>query len=146
MRTMAKKTKRTTARARRKKTAGRHKTVRTAAHTARKRSSRKTSRTTARRKIGARKTAGRKWSQRVTNDSDALDLQGGVFTWKDPKRIAASLKRSAEQSHRRKADPFRSSLSMLTFYINRAGHNLGAAQKRVLTRAKDELRKQFGRA
>jgi Protein of unknown function (DUF3175) len=91
------------------------------------------------------KTA-RRWSQRVTRESDALDLSKGVFTWKDPKRIAASLKRSAQRSRRRKADPFRSALSMLTFYLNRAGKNLPAARRRTLIRAKDELRRQFGRA
>jgi Protein of unknown function (DUF3175) len=88
---------------------------------------------------------GQRWSQQVTEHSDALTLDRGVFTLKDPKRIAASLKRSAERSRRRKADPFRSALSMLTFYINRAGRNLPAARKRTLMRAKDELRKQFGR-
>jgi hypothetical protein len=81
----------------------------------------------------------------VTKHSDALDLEGGVFTWRDPKRIAASLKRSAETSKRRKADPFRSAMSMLTFYINRAGTNLPASRRRILMRAKDELRKMFGR-
>jgi hypothetical protein len=74
-----------------------------------------------------------------------LDLQRGVFTRDDPKSIARSLKRSAEASHRRKADPYRSAMSMLTFYINRAGRNLGAKRKKVLERAKDELRKDFGR-
>ena len=91
------------------------------------------------------KTA-RRWSQRVTRESDALDLSKGVFTGKDPKRIAASLKRSAERSRRRKADPFRSALSMLTFYLNRAGKNLPPGRRRTLMRAKDELRRQFGRA
>jgi hypothetical protein len=86
-----------------------------------------------------------RWSARVTRESDALDLSKGVFTWKDPKRIAASLKRSAERSRRRKADPYRSALSMLTFYINRAGKNLPAARRRTLTHAKEELRRQFGR-
>ena len=90
------------------------------------------------------KTA-RRWSQRVTRESDALDLRKGVFTLKDPKRIAASLKRSAERSRRRKADPFRSALSMLTFYLNRAGKNLPTARRKTLQRAKVELRKQFGR-
>ena len=89
---------------------------------------------------------GRRWSQDVTEHSDALTLDRGVFTLRDPKRIAASLKRSAERSRRRKSDPFRSALSMLTFYINRAGRNLPASRKRTLMRAKDELRKQFGRA
>ncbi len=86
------------------------------------------------------------WSGRVTRESDALDLEEGVFALSDPRRIAKSLKRSAEESHRRKAEPYRSALSMLTFYINRAGSNLPAARRRVLERAKDELRKQYGRA
>jgi hypothetical protein len=91
------------------------------------------------------KTA-RRWSQRVTRESDALDLSKGVFTWQNPKRIAASLKRSAQRSRRRKADAFRSALSMLTFYLNRGGKNLPAGRRRTLMRAKDELRRQFGRA
>ena len=89
--------------------------------------------------------AQRKWTQDVTEHSNALDLERDVFTSHDPKAIAASLKRSAERSRRRKADPFRSALSMLTFYINRAGKNLPASRKRTLMRAKDELRRQFGR-
>lgn len=93
-----------------------------------------------------RRNATRTWSGRVTRESRALDLEGGVFTWKDPKRIAASLKRSAEESHRRKAEPYRSALSMLIFYINRAGRNLTASRRRTLEQAKVELRKQFGRA
>jgi Protein of unknown function (DUF3175) len=88
---------------------------------------------------------GGRWSRRVTEHSDALTLDRGVFTLRDPKRIAASLKRSAERSKRRKSDPFRSALSMLTFYINRAGRNLPATRKKTLMRAKDELRRQFGR-
>jgi len=87
----------------------------------------------------------RKWSGRVTRESDALDLDRGVFKLTSPKRIAASLKRSAERSKRRKADSYRSALSMLTFYINRAGRNLSASRKRTLSKAKDELRAQFGR-
>ena len=87
----------------------------------------------------------RRWSARVTQRSDALDLDRSVFTWKDPRRIASSLKRSAEHSHRRKSEPYRSAMSMLTFYINRAGANLGAGQRRVLQRAKEELRRAFGR-
>jgi hypothetical protein len=87
----------------------------------------------------------RRWSRHVTEHSDALTLERGVFTLRDPKRIAASLKRSAERSRRRKADSFRSALSMLTFYINRAGKNLPASRKNTLMRAKTELRKQFGR-
>jgi uncharacterized protein DUF3175 len=90
-------------------------------------------------------TRRRRWSQDVTEHSDALTLERGVFASKDPKRIAASLKGSAQRSKRRKADPFRSALSMLTFYINRAGKTLPAARKKILMQAKDELRKQFGR-
>lgn len=82
----------------------------------------------------------------MTKESDALTLDHGVFTLRDPKRIAASLKRSAERSKRRKSDPFRSALSMLTFYINRAGRNLPVSRKKTLMQAKDELRRQFGRA
>src|SRR5205809_5946881 len=88
---------------------------------------------------------GRRWSGRVTRESNALDLQHRVFTGRDPKKIAASLKRSAERSRRRKSDPYRSALSMLTFYINRAGKNLPAARRKTLERAKGELRRQFGR-
>jgi hypothetical protein len=88
----------------------------------------------------------KRWSQQVTEKSDALDLDKGVFTWKNPKRIAASLKRSAEHSMRRKSGAFRSAMSMLTFYINRGGKDLPKSQKSVLERAKDELRTQFGRA
>jgi len=102
-------------------------------------------RKTARRKIAGR-GAGRRWSARVTRESDALDLERGVFTRGDPKKIAASLKRSAMASRRRKADPYRSALSMLVFYINRAGKNLPARRRKILQRAKGELRKQFGRA
>jgi hypothetical protein len=91
------------------------------------------------------KRGGRRWSARVTRESDALDLRKGVFAKKDPKAIARSLKRSAEHSKRRKANPYRSALSMLTFYINRAGKNLPASRKKVLQRAKDELRHAFGR-
>jgi hypothetical protein len=87
----------------------------------------------------------KRWSAEVTQNSNALDLEQGVFTLKDPKRIAASLKRSAEASRRKKAGPYRSALSMLTFYINRAGANLPPTRRRILVRAKDELRKQFGR-
>jgi hypothetical protein len=86
------------------------------------------------------------WTARVTRESNALDLEEGVFTWDDPRRIAASLKRSAEASTRRKADPFRSAMSMLVFYINRAGRKLDRRQKRVLEQAKDELRRLYGRA
>lgn len=91
------------------------------------------------------KRGGRRWSRRVTETSDALDLEGGVFKLRDPKKIAASLKRSAERSKRRKTNPYRSALSMLTFYINRAGRKLPASRRKVLDRAKDELKVQFGK-
>lgn len=87
-----------------------------------------------------------RWSQDVTAQSDALDLEKGVFTFKDPKRIAASLKRSAEASTRRKADPFRSAMSMLVFYMNRAGKNLSDDDRARLDAAKNELRRLFERA
>jgi hypothetical protein len=86
-----------------------------------------------------------RWSQDVTEHSNALDLDQGVFTLDDPARIAQSLKRSAEHSHRRKSSPFHSAMSMLTFYINRAGKDLPKAQLRKLEAAKDELRKAFGK-
>jgi len=88
----------------------------------------------------------RHWSGRVTATSSALDLESQVFTWTSPKRIAASLKRSAEASRRRKASPFQSAMSMLNFYINRAGRSLPEKQKRVLARAKLELRRLFDRS
>ena len=87
----------------------------------------------------------KKWSQEVAEHSNALDLDRDVFTRKDPHSIALSLKRSAEHSHRRKSSPYRSAMSMLTFYINRAGKDLDPKQKHVLEDAKDELRKAFGR-
>ena len=106
-------------------------------------------RTTAGRKTGRRKTAARKstrrWSARVTKHSNALDLEKSVFTSGDPHRIALSLKRSAERSKRRKATPYQSAMSMLNFYINRAGRGLPQHRLRVLERAKGELRKVFGR-
>lgn len=73
-----------------------------------------------------------KWSDRVTRESNALDLESGVFTWDDPRRIALSLKRSADASQRRKAEPFRSAMSMLVFYLNRAGRRLDGRQRRIL--------------
>jgi hypothetical protein len=87
----------------------------------------------------------RRWSAEVTARSFALDLEGGVFTLDDPAAIALSLKRSAELSTRRKAGPFQSAMSMLNFYINRAGRNLPQSRRRVLERAKDELRRLYGR-
>jgi hypothetical protein len=86
-----------------------------------------------------------KWSQSVTDRSNALNLEPDVFTRTDPKAIAVSLKRSAEESPRRRATPFRSAMSMLTFYINRAGKDLDPEQKRILEAAKDELRAAFGK-
>lgn len=86
-----------------------------------------------------------RWSQRVTETSHALDLEPGVFTLDDPRQIAESLKRSAESSRRRRSDPFRSAMSMLTFYINRAGKNVPTAQLTRLHAAKDELRSLYGR-
>ena len=88
----------------------------------------------------------RLWSGRVTRTSNALDLEAGVFALDDPRKIARSLKRSAEASTRRKSDPFRSAMSMLTFYMNRAGSNLPEERKPVLEKAKDELRRLFGRS
>lgn len=92
-----------------------------------------------------RRKSTRRWSASVTSRSNALSLERKVFTWKDPRRIAASLKRSAERSRRRKGTAYQSAMSMLNFYINRAGRDLGAGQRRVLERTKGELRKQFGR-
>ena len=85
-----------------------------------------------------------KWSQHVTETSESLDLEEGVFTKDDPRAIAKSLKQSAEQSTTRKGTPLQSAMSMLTFYINRAGDNLSAADRKKLERAKDELRDLFG--
>lgn len=110
--------------------------------------------TAARKKTSARRSTSRKstkratpkrWSQRVTKESDALDLKRGVFTLTSPKRIAASLKRSAEHSARRKTGAYRSALSMLTFYINRAGKTLPKVQRERLEKAKVELKRAFGR-
>jgi hypothetical protein len=89
--------------------------------------------------------ATKRWSQRVTEHSNALDLDRGVFARTDPRSIARSLKRSAERSRRRKADPYRSAMSMLTFYINRAGKTLSKTRRRRLEAAKDELRELYGR-
>lgn len=83
------------------------------------------------------------WSKKVTEESDSLDLEEGVFTWKDPKKIAESLKESAEKSKRKKAKPFQSAMSMLNFYINRAGGSLEEDQRKVLEEAKSELRAVF---
>ena len=110
--------------------------------------------TAARRNTPAKRTAARKsskratpkrWSQRVTRESDALDLKRGVFKLTSPKKIATSLKRSAEHSSRRKSGAYRSAVSMLTFYINRAGKTLPKTQRTRLEKAKVELKRAFGR-
>ncbi len=124
------------------------------AKTARKSSAKRTRKTLpakkARKTAPGRKTAAKrpvlKWSGRVTATSDALDLKHNVFKQNSPAAIAKSLKRSAERSHRRKSDPYRSAMSMLVFYINRAGKSLPATRKRKLEAAKGELRKAFGKA
>ena len=89
---------------------------------------------------------GRRWSQHVTETSDAMTLEEGVFKKPSPRAIAQSVKRSAERSHRRKAAPYRSAMSMLTFYVNRAGKGLPASEKNKLDKAKDELRALYGKA
>ena len=96
-------------------------------------------------KTGKKRTDKKRWSQKVTETSDALTLDRGVFR-KRPHAIALSLKRSADRSRRRKSSPFRSAMSMLTFYVNRGGRNLSAAQKAKLNRAKVELRELYGKA
>jgi Protein of unknown function (DUF3175) len=110
----------------------------------RKPATRKTPRKAAR-KTSSRKASPKRWSQRVTRESDALDLKQGVFKLTSAKQIAASLKRSAEHSSRRKAGAYRSALSMLTFYINRAGKTLPKTQRERLERAKCELKRQFAK-
>ena len=97
------------------------------------------------RKTAAKKSSPKRWSQRVTRESDALDLKRGVFKQTSAKKIAASLKRSAEHSKRRKSGAYRSALSMLTFYINRAGKTLPKTQRERLERVKVELKREFGR-
>ncbi len=87
----------------------------------------------------------RRWSQRVTETSNALDLELGVFSWDDPRRIARSLKWSADNSDRRKSTPFRSAMSMLNFYVNRAGKKLPRKQRQILETAKEELRVLYGK-
>ncbi|HTT46543.1 MAG TPA: DUF3175 domain-containing protein [Pseudolabrys sp.] len=96
--------------------------------------------------MAKKKRKSKQWSQRVTEESDALTLEKGVFTKRTPRAIALSLKRSAERSRRRKSAPYRSAMSMLTFYINRAGKGLSAAQKKKLQKTKGELRNLYGKA
>lgn len=95
--------------------------------------------------MATRKQQPKRWTQHVTQTSNALDLERGVFTFDDPKEIALSLQRSAEKSNRRKAEPFRSAMSMLNFYINRAGKNLPKQRLEQLEAAKDELRALYGK-
>jgi hypothetical protein len=97
------------------------------------------------RKPGRSKNSAARWSQRVTQDSNALDLDPGVFTWDDPLAIARSLKLSAERSQRRKTSPFRSTMSMLSLCLNRAGRQLPADQRARLEAARDALRALFDR-
>lgn len=92
------------------------------------------------------KPNGARWTQKVTRESNALDLEKGVFTWTDPQKIALSLKHSADTSTRRKTEPFRSAMSMLVFYINRAGRNLNPDRLRILNQAKEELRILYGKS
>jgi len=94
---------------------------------------------------GATRSKSRRWSENVTKHSDGLDLERDVFKSKDPQKIPVSLKRSAERSTRRKGTPYQSAMSMLNFYVNRAGKNLPKTRKRTLERAKDELCELFGR-
>src|SRR3954464_2939588 len=94
-------------------------------------------------KSAAKKKTPRKWSKKVNETSDAMDLQQGVFKGNNPKKIAQSLKRSASKSKRKKAGPYQSAMSMLNFYINRGGKNLSASRKKVLNQSKEELRKLF---
>ena len=103
---------------------------------------RKRTQSTARKKAGPKS---KRWSQRVTEESHALALEEGVFTLDSPRAIAASLKRSADESAQRKSDPFRSAMSMLVFYINRAGKGLSKTRKHKLEKAKDELRALYGK-
>jgi hypothetical protein len=116
-----------------------------------RRTSRKTSRKTSKKtrkttKTGkTKKSSGKRWSQRVTEESDALTLEKGVFGKSTPRQIARSLKRSAEHSKRRKSAPYRSAMSMLTFYINRAGKGLSGSRKKKLEKSKDELRELYGK-
>jgi hypothetical protein len=93
----------------------------------------------------SKKAAPKKWSKNVTEHSNAMDLEKDIFKLKDPKKIAASVKKSAEKSKRKKAGPFQSAMSMINFYENRGGKNIPASQKKVLDKSKDQLRKLYGR-
>lgn len=113
--------------------------------TASKTSAKKATARTSAKKAAAKKAAPKKWSKHVTETSDAMDLEAGIFESKDPRKIAASVKASAEKSNRKKTGPFQSAMSMINFYENRGGKNIDAAHKKVLDKAKNELRKLFGR-
>jgi len=104
-----------------------------------------TAKTSGTKKDGRARSQPKRWSGNVTQTSDALDLEPDVFKGDDPQAIARSLKRSAEASERRKSEPFRSAMSMLTFYINRAGKNLPQSRVRILEEAKDALRELYDR-
>ena len=104
-----------------------------------------TAKKTSAKKISAKKAAPKKWSKKVTENSDAMDLKKDVFKQNDPKKIASSIKKSAEKSKRKKAEPFQSAMSMINFYENRGGKNISAAQKKVLDQSKEALRKLFGK-
>ncbi|QQN64687.1 DUF3175 domain-containing protein [Bradyrhizobium diazoefficiens] len=119
--------------------------VRKTTHSRKTAGSKKTSARRSAARKSTRRAAPKRWSQRVTKESNALDLKRGLFTLSDPKKIAASLKRSAEHSARRKTGAYRSALSMLTFYINRAGKTLPKTQRARLEKAKVELKQAFGR-
>ena len=120
-------------------------TRKTASKSTRKTTVRKATSSARRKSSPKKKASPKRWSQRVTQESDALDLKHGVFKQTNAKKIAASLKRSAERSSRRKTGAYRSALSMLTFYINRAGKTLPKTQRDRLQRAEVELKHQFGR-
>lgn len=134
--------------ARRKRAASARRRRATRARNGRSRGARETTRTAGSTRMSSpktRKATGEKWSRRVMEKSDAMDLQAGVFKLKSAAAIARSLKKSSEASHRRKSSPFRSAMSMLNFEINRAGTNLSSERLQVLNRAKTELRKAFSR-
>ena len=96
-------------------------------------------------KKSVKKATPKKWSKKVNETSDAMDLEKDIFKSGDPKKIAASIKRSAEKSNRKKAEPFQSAMSMINFYENRGGKNISGAQQKVLDASKNELRKLYGR-
>ena len=113
--------------------------------TAKKSATKKTAAKKSAKKSNPKKASPKKWSKKVTETSDAMDLEQDIFKSKDSKKIAASVKKSAEKSKRKKAGPFQSAMSMINFYENRGGKNISAAQKKVLDQAKNELRKLYGR-